>query len=77
MTTTATEYLDVKGVADRLGVDPSTVHTYRSRGGFPEPDNRFGQSPVWLPETIDAWKAARPGQGKGGGRKPKASDADG
>lgn len=74
MTTIASSgYLDPAGVAALLGVSVATVHTYRSKGSLPEPDARFGQTPAWLPETIAAWKAERPGQGKGGGRPTKAT----
>lgn len=44
--------------------DPSYIRP----GDLPKPDNIFGRSPVWMPATIDAWLASRPGQGKGGGR---------
>lgn len=44
--------------------DPSFIRP----GDLPKPDEIFGRSPVWKPETIDAWLASRPGQGKGGGR---------
>lgn len=36
-------------------------------GDLPEPDVTAGASPAWFPETIEAWLARRPGQGKGGG----------
>ncbi|MFE6305059.1 hypothetical protein [Nocardiopsis sp. NPDC057823] len=41
-------------------------------GDFPPPDQVFGRSPVWEPETIDKWARARPGKGAGGGRPRKA-----
>lgn len=37
-------------------------------GDLPEPDDKFGRSPVWLPSTIDEWISNRPGRGAGGGR---------
>ncbi|WP_344968237.1 hypothetical protein [Salinactinospora qingdaonensis] len=40
-------------------------------GDFPPPDQTFGRSPVWLPETIDRWATNRPGRGTGGGRPRK------
>lgn len=67
----SSDYLDPAGVAELLGVSVATVHSYKHRGLLPEPDHRFGQSPAWRRETIAAWKESRPGQGKGGGRKPK------
>lgn len=44
--------------------DPSYIRP----GDLPKPDDKFGRSPVWYPQTIDNWLANRPGQGKGGGR---------
>lgn len=43
-------------------------------GDLPEPDERFGRSPVWLPETIDRWASSRPGHGAGGGRPAKREE---
>jgi hypothetical protein len=63
--------------ADRAGVAASTWRDYcSSRGGRPPrgpaedgTDIEGGHArPWWYPETVDAWLAARPGQGKGGGR---------
>jgi hypothetical protein len=60
-----------------------TISTYlfesrpgRRYGGhsFPAPDGRIGRAPWWKPERteeIRAWVAARPGQGAGGGPKPR------
>jgi predicted DNA-binding transcriptional regulator AlpA len=76
-------YLDMEAVAEYLGLAYKTVRSYhnvaekrrrenQSRpGDFPPPDAQFGRSPVWSPETIDAWKANRPGRGAGGGRPRK------
>lgn len=74
---TAPEYLDPKGFAAFVGVSPATIHTYKTKGLLPTPDAYFGQTPVWLPATAERWKAERPGQGKGGGRKPKDEASDG
>lgn len=57
-------------VADYLGVQVDTVHTYRVRArweaeegvpeeerkGLPAEDKMFGRTPVWRPGTIIAWK---------------------
>ncbi len=72
-------YLDRVGVAERIGVKPDSLSRYR----LPPPDAVIGCGPKarkgWLPKTIDAWNAARPGRGwwgetpKGkrrGGRRP-------
>lgn len=80
----APKYLGYAEVADQLGVTVPVVRKYlaearaRRRDGqplpkdMPEPDHIFGQSPAWLPKTIDRWVERRPGKGAGGGRKPAA-----
>lgn len=52
-------YLSRADVADRIGVKPNTLSRYI----LPEPDALIGETRGWLPETIDAWHAARPGHG--------------
>jgi len=56
-------------VADRLGVTRATVHTYATRGTLPPPDAYVGRTPVWGPDTIEAWIASRPGMGNRTPRK--------
>lgn len=68
-----TTMLTTSDVAARLGVDPATVRAYVSRGTMPKPDGHLGRTPWWRPETVDAWRAGRPGQGVGGGRPKKLS----
>lgn len=41
---------------------------------MPEPDAYIGRTRGWKTETIDAWNAARPGRGVGGGRPRKRAD---
>ena len=78
-------YLTLQQVADTLGWTLKTARTLHYRaarnraagaarpGDLPAPDQRFGRTPVWLEETIEDWKARRPGQGAGGGPKtPRA-----
>lgn len=60
-------YLGVTDVAKRLGITTAAVSTYK----LPEPDAYVGKARGWLPATIDAWNAARPGRGVGGGRPRK------
>lgn len=65
----AGKMLDLKAVADMIGVSYATVRRYRSQDPtFPDPDIVLGQTPGWLPDTITAWQDARPGKGVGGGR---------
>lgn len=73
-------YLDARAIAERIGVTQPTVHAYHTRakrnraagtpraGDLPEPDQWFGNSPVWLEETVERWLGDRPGRGVGGGR---------
>lgn len=67
-------YLSPNGVALRLGISPHTAKKYADEGRLPVHDAEIGDAPRntrgWLPETIDAWNAARPGHG---GRPKKAS----
>jgi hypothetical protein len=58
--------------AARVGVTAASWRSYVARGDGPKPDGHLGRTPWWKPETVDAWKASRPGQGAGGGRPRKA-----
>ncbi len=65
-------YLSQAEVAARIGVEP------KSLSRFPRPDVVIGPPPDdldsqawprgvfrgWLPETVDAWNATRPGRGR-------------
>ncbi len=80
---TAPRLLDLRAIADMLGLADRTVRNYhqtaerrRRQGGsrpgdFPAPDMRFGLVPVWKASTIRSWKKRRPGRGAGGGRPRK------
>lgn len=61
---TTTRYLNVSEVAERIGVKPDTLKRYK----LPEPDALIGRTRGWLPATIDAWNASRPGRGWRAGR---------
>lgn len=79
------EYLDLQAIAQLLGVQHSSAQMYHrraqrnrregtvKRGDMPEPDTRFGVSPVWERKRIEAWIAQRPGRGAGGGAAAWAS----
>lgn len=60
-------YLSLKEVGERIGTSNPAARGYH----LPEPDALIGTTRGWLPETIDAWNAARPGRGAGGGRPRK------
>jgi predicted DNA-binding transcriptional regulator AlpA len=63
------ELWDVAAVAAYLGVKRNTVTSYLARRQMPEPDFRFGQSPVWRADKIKTWHEGRPGRG---GRRSEA-----
>lgn len=46
-------------VARFLGVTVGSVSAYRQRGRMPQPDRVVGQRPMWKPERIITWDAAR------------------
>jgi hypothetical protein len=54
-----TRYLSRAELAERIGVKPDTLGRYQ----LPEPDALIGTVRGWLPKTIDAWNANRPGRG--------------
>jgi predicted DNA-binding transcriptional regulator AlpA len=54
-----TRYLSRTEVAERIGVTPGALSRYK----LPAPDVMIGDVRGWLPATIDAWQAARPGRG--------------
>lgn len=80
-------YLDKRGIAELIGVEASTVHIYHKRAmrnrregtvkawDLPEPDATFGNSPVWLVKTIEAWIPTRPRPGAHG-RTPGNTTSD-
>ena len=53
-------YLSRPEIAERIGVKPDTMNRYK----MPAPDAMIGRLPGWTVETVDAWNAARPGQGR-------------
>ena len=62
------EQLTAADVAEQLGISAASFRSYVHRGDGPQPDGHLGRTPWWSQTTIDTWKAARPGQGVGGGR---------
>lgn len=56
--------MDVRAVADFLGIKPSTVYDYHKKNVMPKADTYFGRSPAWKRQTIDDWSSSRPRKGK-------------
>lgn len=56
--TEVAHYLGLAGLPSLTGVT------------LPPPDAQIGDRKGWLPETIDAWNAKRPGRGRWGPRLP-------
>ena len=42
-------------IAERLGVEPQTVHTWRQRGVLPEPRWTVSGKPAWEWAEIEQW----------------------
>lgn len=60
MTKTKTDAMLTTGdIAERLGVEESTVRAYHSRGQMPAPSGRLGRTPYWTGDAIDPWLAER------------------
>lgn len=69
------DYLDLKAIAERVGIGHESARTYHKRatanrekgdprpGDLPAPDIRLGRIPGWLPQTIDTWDRGRPRKG--------------
>lgn len=53
------EYLHLDAVAERMGVQPTTIRECLRQGRMPEPDLVWLEHPLWLPSTIDGWKRNR------------------
>lgn len=60
-------HLGLAALAERAGITRGTAARYQSEGRLPAPDiilvEGARQARGWLPATIDAWLAARPGRG--------------
>lgn len=65
-------YLTADELAQRLGIQRTSVHRYRSRGDLPEPDEYAGRTPLWATSSVDAWLEQRPGHGWRKGQKREA-----
>lgn len=64
VSTGVSDWWTTEDAADFMNVSTSTVRSYLARGQMPAPDRRFGRLPVWQPETIQVWHAARRASGR-------------
>ena len=67
----AKHYLNLKEIAELLGIDQ---HTASSMKNLPEPDATVGRTRGWSRRTIEEWNAQRPGHAgrpAGSPNKPK------
>lgn len=53
-------------MAEALGVRPSTVRSYVSRGVMPAADGYDKHGPWWWNDTFQGWTLQRPGRGRWG-----------
>jgi len=58
MTDQVGEPVGIVEIADRLGVERTTVDQWRQRGVIPQPRWTVGGRPAWDWETITAWAQA-------------------
>ena len=49
------DLVGISEVADLLGVELATVHTWRTRGVMPEPFTLVSDRPAWRLETVLGW----------------------
>lgn len=63
-------YLAGPQFAERCRLSRYTIDRYRARGRLPPPDAIAGRLDGWLPQSVDAWNARRPG------KRPSREEAD-
>lgn len=68
-------FLTTDQLAERLGIQRSSVYRYRTRGDIPEPDEYVGRTPLWSAKSVDAWLEQRPGHGWRKGRRTSTPGA--
>lgn len=53
---TPDELIDLGGIAELLGLSPTTPQQWRQRGQLPPPDEpKFADKPLWRRSTIEKW----------------------
>jgi hypothetical protein len=53
------EYLDIDGIAARVGLKRKSISEFARRGDMPEPDLVWLGKRLWLVDTVDAWRRQR------------------
>jgi hypothetical protein len=53
------EYLDIKGIAQRVGLKQKSISEFARRGDMPEPDLVWLGKRLWLVDTVEAWRRQR------------------
>lgn len=48
--------LTAKDIARILGVSPMTIYAYKNRGQMPPPDEQYGNTSLWRPESLADWR---------------------
>lgn len=57
-------YLDYAGFAAEVGLEQSTLRSYRRHGYLPPPDLTLGGRDAWEIKTVRLWQELRPGSGR-------------
>lgn len=52
---TPTKLYDYAAIAEATGIRPAVLRVWNARARMPEADFLVGQSPAWLPATIEPW----------------------
>jgi len=42
-------------IEQMFGYATNTLTSVRAKGGFPEPDQQYGRTPLWKQSTVDNW----------------------
>lgn len=58
------EWWTIQDIATYLGIEESTVRSYRAQGRLPDPLRLVGRTPIWAPTAIIEWQKSRPGRGR-------------
>lgn len=54
-----TDWWTAEDCAAYLGIAANTWRSYVARHQAPEPERKFGRSPVWRPRVVKTWDVSR------------------